>query len=949
MAPSATTSYYVGPHLFRPHPKAPRFATPEGAELLFRQLVSELSSPNANLNAEAVSLARELGFVSLWFLLVGILSTAGPYEKLVDPVSVDMCNFRASDAWMRPGARAAAFIPRGFYKSETAGSRVLTPTFWAPVESVLPGDSLVTRYGPARVSAVSTSVEPIFEVILRSGRVIRGADHHAIFTFDGFRPLSFLKPGNFVAIDLSEAPVPEPALSPDLNYILGTIYGDGSVTGGSVFITNFDADVVNRVRAIWPSTRWTPKLGRIFLHGGLRWLKTLDLPLEKAIHKTYPKIAEGSTDFLRGLYDCDGSVHKNNSIVSFTTASEDLARGVLRNLGRLGIFASIHEYASTSPHGRAFQVNISGGFECRKFADLIGFTSKAKAKRLKKFMKSGLSIRDYIPPEWRDLIPSGFQGVLRRNGLRIDNTYATSREKVIKVLEACGAELPDVLREPIVFDKIVSVRQLPPETVYHIEVEGAHEYQSDHRIVHHNSTVFTHGGITWDLLRNPEERIVLVNAIYDKAAEFFHQVERNFDSCDLFQRLYPEWIPGKSGKLSDKELILPNRRRAAPEPNLRPLGLTGAAEGGHYTLISMDDLIGLDSVDSNHQATIVMETAKKWFRTNRRALRVDGNSRVVVVATRYAMDDCYEDIYSSCRSLTGYSHEDIVEVPSGEWDIYYRLHEEDGIFIRPDIMDKAEYERLLKEDYWAAIVNYGNAPKQAGLTEFGDSLLGSCELIWDKKDERYWIRRLPDPNFPIEEEEREISLDSCDVIVTTDLAATEKKMDAKTCRTSIAMWATDSVGNRYRLWSRVGFFSIDQTFDYLFEVNRTFRGYIRTTIIEANAFQKIVAPVLRREQEWRGFSFPVWAVNASGDKKARIRAALGQTLPKRLIWLATGAGKEFIEELKVFPMSDKKLDTLDESEKAITYGVRPATDEERFASDEEDEERSLEVKNAVGY
>lgn len=83
--------------------------------------------------------------------------------------------------------------------------------------------------------------------------------------------------------------------------------------------------------------------------------------------------------------------------------------------------------------------------------------------------------------------------------------------------------------------------------------------------------------------------------------------------------------------------------------------------------------------------------------------------------------------------------------------------------------------------------------------------------------------------------------------------------------------------------------------------------------------------------------------------RIRIRAALGQTLPKRLIWLAEGAGKEFIEELRVFPMSDKKLDVLDESEKAITYGTRPASDEERFAADDEDEARSLEVKNAVGY
>lgn len=465
------------------------------------------------------------------------------------------------------------------------------------------------------------------------------------------------------------------------------------------------------------------------------------------------------------------------------------------------------------------------------------------------------------------------------------------------------------------------------------------------------STIFTTGGTSWDLLRNPDERAVIVNATYDKAMEFFHQVERNFDSNELIAEFYPEYIVGKrGGKLTDKEFVLPNRARSSVEPSLRTLGLTGASEGGHYSLITMDDLVGLDSLDAQRQSAAVMETAKKWFRTNRRALRLDGKSRLGVVATRYAVDDCYADIYSSCKSVTGWKGGDLVADAGGTWDVYYRLVEEEGVFLRADVMNKEDLEELLKEDYWAAVTQYYNSPSKAGLAEFAESVVKTCSLRWDEDGKEWWIDREDKGNYREGEEGlASVRLSTCDLIVSTDLAATDKGISAKTCRSSIAAWAKDGHNNVYRIWSKVGFFGIHQTIDYIFEVNDFFGGLVRVTFVEANAFQKIVKPILDREQEVREKYFAVNAVNATGDKKARIRVCLGNYLARGQIWLAKGCGLEFLQELKLFPMSNSRLDVLDESEKGITFSLRPESSEERWNREDAEMRMPMMVLGAVGY
>ena len=61
--------------------------------------------------------------------------------------------------------------------------------------------------------------------------------------------------------------------------------------------------------------------------------------------------------------------------------------------------------------------------------------------------------------------------------------------------------------------------------------------------------------------------------------------------------------------------------------------------------------------------------------------------------------------------------------------------------------------------------------------------------------------------------------------------------------------------------------------------------------------------------------------------------------------------KQKREELRIFPMSNSKMDVLDESEKGITYSRRPESIEDREIRLIEEEERMYDqgVMSASGY
>ena len=471
------------------------------------------------------------------------------------------------------------------------------------------------------------------------------------------------------------------------------------------------------------------------------------------------------------------------------------------------------------------------------------------------------------------------------------------------------------------------------------------------------STVFSHGADAWELTRNGNHRIRIVNAIISRAEGFKYLVQRTIDSNPLYAALYgngwtfengysiPSRVPVPNTKhWNAEEMVMPTRIKFAPEPSIKSAGVTGSGEGDHHTLINIDDPIGLDAVDWQYQATTMMENAKKWMNTNLSALLIMPKvDRIGVVGTRYSQDDCYAPFVADAKEVVGVIDEDTVPVPGGSWSVYYRLVQEEGQMIAPNIIDEKE---LSKMDSWTAALQYWNKPKKSGLNEFSKYVVKPCKLFHDTERNMVLISFRDE----LTDEVKTLNASSLTGIIATDAASTDRGVSILTSRTSIAVHFMDDQNRDFRVWNKVGYLSMDQVFDSIFEAWNMFPGLLEATLFETNAMQKGLYQLLDKEQDKRKVFINLRESPAKGDKLARIRAVVGWHFAQGLIYATPEASIELQQEKDSFP--SKHLDVLDETEKALSYMKRPANVEEMLMAEESEIEHMMQVTendSAFGY
>lgn len=465
------------------------------------------------------------------------------------------------------------------------------------------------------------------------------------------------------------------------------------------------------------------------------------------------------------------------------------------------------------------------------------------------------------------------------------------------------------------------------------------------------STIFTHGKNAWMLTRDSDAKIRVVNAVISRAETFKYMSQRTIDANALYGALYgPGWdfasrVPSPNSKEWNAEtMVMPDRKRVAPEPSIKAAGVTGSGEGDHHTHLNIDDPIGLDAVDWQHQSTVLMENAKKWMNTNLNALLDTPKENTIgIVGTRYSQDDCYEKFALNAKEVVGTLDEAIAPVPGGRWSVYYRLVQEDGVMISPEIIDERE---LADMDPWTAATQYWNQPRRSGIQEFAKYVVKPCKLFHDVRTNLYLISFRDE----LSDEVRTLNAASLTGVISTDAAAKDKGVTFLTSRTSVAVWFMDDANRAFRVWSKVGYMSVDKTFDAIFEAWGRFPGLIQATLFETNAMQRGIYQLLQKEQETRKVYLSLQEAPATGDKTARIRDVVGWYFAQGLIYATPEAVVEFQQEKDSFP--SKRLDVLDETEKALSWMRRPPNAEEIDMAEEADVEHELslvEQDNAFGY
>ncbi len=467
------------------------------------------------------------------------------------------------------------------------------------------------------------------------------------------------------------------------------------------------------------------------------------------------------------------------------------------------------------------------------------------------------------------------------------------------------------------------------------------------------TTISTHGGDTWECLRDPDLRIRIVNATVARAHDFKHTAQRTFDSNPLFAWLYPEAVPGPAAKRWNAiEMVMPHATRMYKEPTIAAGGSSGASEGDHHDLISGDDLIGLDDVGDDFMPRVNMKVVSQWMDVNLRALLISPTySRVILAFTRYGPGDVYQPLFDDCKKVMGYTAElenlGATIDPKNTWTIYYRHVVEHGIATNPFVMTREAFEHLLKTKPLTAAYQYANNVRMSINNEFGNGQTKSVHLepVDDAASDYRLIRE--DEENP----EKWALLSECATCISVDWAGTHRNVNARTSRSSIGCWALDVHGRYYRFDQQVGYFEITKVMNAVFDLNKKYEGFIERTLLETNAQQSWIVDQMRKEQTKRGVFINIREAPARGDKIVFIRSQLGNPLYNGMVYLVQGCSKEFTEERLMFPSSIRgHFDVLDESAKAFLHLKKPMDQEFIDEMNFRNTEAELEVDNQVfGY
>lgn len=392
-------------------------------------------------------------------------------------------------------------------------------------------------------------------------------------------------------------------------------------------------------------------------------------------------------------------------------------------------------------------------------------------------------------------------------------------------------------------------------------------------------------------------KILLSHEVREKAAKFLYEVTAAFTRKPLMLALFPECIPSRRvHRINKWELELPNDSHHK-EPTFDTIGAGGAAQGGHYNWLKLDDLVGEDARDSE----TVMGRVLLWFdnvNSLLTRLKYDGWD---LIGTRWAFHDVYSHamknygIDLAASYLRCIPQKEIDKFGGGRLAVYARGALEDGEPLFPEEFPIEELNVIRKSPLvWAA--QYANNPLESGLNEFDWPLKfynvdAQGNLIIFRGEDGAFKRRL-----------REL-----DIVILSDPSVGES---SKADESGIVVTGTDAQLNIFILETVKARLRPP---DFIDELTRLFLKYRpRVVSIEEVTFSTIYRYWLEERGTKTGIALPIrpYKPGSRRSKESRIRG-LAHYFAAGQVYVAESM-YDFRDEYEQFPMTESEhlLDAL---------------------------------------
>jgi predicted phage terminase large subunit-like protein len=398
---------------------------------------------------------------------------------------------------------------------------------------------------------------------------------------------------------------------------------------------------------------------------------------------------------------------------------------------------------------------------------------------------------------------------------------------------------------------------------------------------HFKSSVATISRVTQKALRNPNERILLVNETTDNAENFLSAIEQNLMGNKILRALYSEVIPKDTRKVpwNNKEMRL-IRDWQGPEETITAMGMTSAITSRHYTHITVDDPISEEAAKSDSVMADAISRISKFF-----SLMVKPKYNTLdLIGTRWALHDVYSHFMKKLGpQMARFVRSAILP---------------DGSLLFPELIDQ-ETLAAAREMYGEYMFSclYMNNPRDVANQNFNVQDLRFWR--WSTDEESVLLYGL---NGEIIED---VPIERLDINVSVDLAVAEKITND---RNAVVTTGVTPSGRVVVLDTWVKRCTPLDVIERLLWINKRFHP--RQVGIEAVAYQKAFKYFLRDECERRGVYMNIVELKAipskrgtgNNSKEMRIRGLQPVAATGRLYVLPTQ--HELRNELADFPLGE---------------------------------------------
>lgn len=379
-----------------------------------------------------------------------------------------------------------------------------------------------------------SGIKQVFELRLRSGRMVKASGNHKFLTLEGWQRLDVLEEGDRIALPrLLIAPDAPSRLKTQELILLAHLIGDGCVLPRQpIHYTSADEKNIEAVeyaarelfgitpRRVRQKNWWHTYLPspRRLTHGKHHpitdWYRSMGIAPVRSYEKRVPQAVFAADSksiqlFLHHLWATDGNIswkklagRKPAAAIYYGTTSRGLAEDVQHLLLRLGIWSTITR-TEKKGYRPSYHVRIQSAPVQLRFLELVG--SFGQRGEIVKGMRPALLAiapipnTDTIPSEVWDLLVTPEKDKANMSwrdvAAKLETAYngsalmatSVSRTRLAKVAKAVSSKkLTHLAESDVYWDEVTEIVPLGMEEVYDATVPGTHNFVAGDIIVHNS-------------------------------------------------------------------------------------------------------------------------------------------------------------------------------------------------------------------------------------------------------------------------------------------------------------------------------------------------------------------------------------------------------------------------------------------------------------------------------